>query len=385
MGTDPRLVRLHKIQSEPVTWLWNNRIPLGALTIVEGDPGQGKSTLLYDVAARVSKGRPMPFCAEEPTPGGVVVLTGEDSVATTVRPSLKEAGANLRRVMVYDRRRGDPLTFPDDLDVIEDAIGAVNAKLVIIDPISAFLAVSLSSEHQVRKVLGLLARLADQANIAIVLLRHLTKFVSPNAVYRGIGSIGLIGAARSVLVATNDKTTPDPYHHVLHLVKSNLGAAPDVVYRTARSGQTTTIQWLGERLPSCSDASTALVHQSMEEEALVVLYHILRNGPLPADEVVRRARKARVSERTLRRAKSRLGVPSRREGSGWSMRWYWLPPTDQARIAEVLSLAQHYELPNAQSTQENLGIPPHSASDANPQSPPSDTTSAEGSTATPPD
>jgi hypothetical protein len=121
-----RLVPLVEVQPQRVRWLWANRIPLDAITILEGDPGEGKSTVAYDLIARLTSGRAMPNCDPGSGPAGAVLLQSEDAVGSIVRPRLQAAGADLARVRVYERSRfaGQPLTIPDDLPVLEREVAS---------------------------------------------------------------------------------------------------------------------------------------------------------------------------------------------------------------------------------------------------------------------
>lgn len=150
--TDRKLVRLDKIEPKPITWLWRDRIPLKGITILDGDPGDGKSTLMYDLAARVTTGRPMPFSNEIVGPAGVVLLQAEDLLRETVRPSLEAAGGDVSRIVVYDRSRftEKPLALSSDISLIRKAVELAHAKLLVVDPITAFLGRTSNSETVVR-------------------------------------------------------------------------------------------------------------------------------------------------------------------------------------------------------------------------------------------
>jgi hypothetical protein len=285
MDTNQRkLVSLSAVKEEPLRWLWPDRIPLGAVALLDGDPGQSKSTLLYEIAARVTAGRPMPFCQGEAKAGGVVLLQAEDNLASTVRPALARAGADYNRVRVYDRSHflEQPLTLPDDLPLIEEAASEVEARLVVIDPFTAFLSGNPNSEQSVRKALGPLAAFADRAGLAVVIARHLTKRGSTSPLYRGVGSIGIIALARSALWVCNDPESDDPYQHILVQTKSNLSGATSVCYRTAKSGDVVVVEWLGESKYTARDAvSDAREDRSALEEAKDALRTILVRRWLP--------------------------------------------------------------------------------------------------------
>ena len=155
------------MEPEPKLWLWDGRIPMGGITLLEGDSGEGKTAITHDLIARVTTGTPMPITGNVVGPAGVVLLQAEDLLAATTRPALEAAGADLARIMVFDKRRfaEAPLLLPKDVDIIETAIEEVQAKLIVLDPLPAFLAGSSNSEHFVRKALGRLAALAESKNM----------------------------------------------------------------------------------------------------------------------------------------------------------------------------------------------------------------------------
>jgi putative DNA primase/helicase len=336
MSNDRRLVPLNDIPEEPVSWVFPNRIPRKAVTTLDGDPGQAKSTLTYDVIARVTRGRPMPNCTGASPPAGAVILGAEDALGNTVRPRLQAAGADLRRVYVYDRRRfaDRPLVLPDDLGVIEVAAGEVGARLVVIDPFTAFLAGPANSDRAVRAAIGPLVGLAERLDLAVLLLRHLSKGGGSNPLYRGLGSIGVVAAARSALLAAPDPNADDPHQHVLAQVKTNLSAAPTLAYRTVKRGDVVTVEWLGESPSTAPDLTGGRADHSVLTEGAYVLYSLLADGPVWAADVYKLAGKAGVTRRTVERAKALLGVRSKKVGSGRGSRWYWeLGDDDRVHVA----------------------------------------------------
>jgi hypothetical protein len=335
MQNERRLVPLSGIRPQPVRWLWPNRVPLGAITVLDGDPGQGKSTLVYDLAARLTAGKPMPNCEGRGAPAGVVLLQEEDNLASTVQPRLRAAGADLERLRVYDRPRftSQPLVLPEDLPLLEAAAADVRARLVVLDPLSAFLGRPATSDAGVRKVLGPLTAFAEKANLAILLVRHLTKGGPANALYRGAGSVAVIGAARSALLVGPDAGGGDPHRHVLVQTKTNLSAAVSLSYRTVKEGDDIVIEWLGVSPRTAAElVQAAGWDRSALHEAMYVLYSILADGPVPARDAIGLAEKAGVSKHTLDRAKKALGVVSRKRGSGVGSSWSWALPDDEAVV-----------------------------------------------------
>ncbi len=281
----------------------------------------------------------MPFCEERREPSGAILLQAEDSLDRDMLPNLRAAGANIGNIIAYDKSM-PPLTFPTDIRVIDDATTEINASLVVIDPIPSFLGVSLNNDQSVRRALAPLAELADRRNIAIVLVRHLTKSGRGNALYRGAGSIGIIGAARSALVVGDDPARNDEYRHVLAISKSNRSSsAGSIDYRTVRNGDGTIgVEWLG---PSNCSANEIIVsapkhERSAFEEAIDVLNEVLSEGPLPATDVIKLAAAAGVSKRTLDRAKAQLDVRSRKVGGGPRAAWLWELPDGMDRLMNTL-------------------------------------------------
>jgi RecA-family ATPase len=240
---------LSEVQTEKIRWLWKGRIPLGKITVIDGDPGLGKSLITLDLAGRVTRAREMP----DGTPGvegGVVLASGEDGLADTVRPRLEAAGADLTRVVditLTDPEKGQLLKIPTDLARLEQATVRVGAVLVVIDPVYAFLTGGLNPDKDtdVRQTLTPLAKRAERLGVAVILIRHLNKAEEKKALYRGSGSIGLIGLARSGLLVAKSLSQEG---NVLASVKCNLTAKPPaLLYRVDPLDiGVPVIKWLGE-------------------------------------------------------------------------------------------------------------------------------------------
>jgi AAA domain-containing protein len=323
---------LSDITPQAVSWLWPARIPLGKLTLLEGDPGLGKSTLALDLAARVSCGAVMPDGVPGlGAPSGVVVLTAEDGLADTVAPRLEAAGADRERIVALCGVRVDdyerPPMLPEDLPGVRAAIEQVVARLVIIDPLVAFFGSSVDSwrDQDVRRALHPLAQLAEECDVAILALRHLTKGGGPQAIYRGGGSIGIVGAARSALLVARDPE--DDGVRVLASVKCNLAPEPpSLTFRLESApGSVARIVWGGSS-PHRADALVAVPadegERSSIDEAIGFLREELSATPQKSRELERAARRLGISDRTLERARARLGVRPQKVGGEW---WVSLP------------------------------------------------------------
>jgi len=310
------LVPVSEVEVATTSWLWENRIPLRAISLIDGDPGLGKSVLTCDLAARVSAGRDMP----DGTPGlsgRVVILSAEDDPASTIRPRLEAAHADITRIdLIPAMRTRDGERSPElplDVDAIEAALGGTEVRLIVVDPLSAYLAshVDAHKDQHVRRALARLKTMAERTGAAVVLVRHLNKNANAPAVYRGGGSIGIVGAARSALLVARDPD--DDRRRVLAAVKSNLAEAPASLQFCVVSGGpwVAAVDWLGE---SKYDAAGLLgtrrndTPRAALEEAKDFLRAELAEGPRPAKVVQREAREAGISPATLRRARQQLGV-----------------------------------------------------------------------------
>ena len=335
-----RIVPLNGIETKQIEWLWEDRIPLGEITLLDGDPGDGKSTLMYDIAARVTTEAPMPFAKDAVVPAGVILLQEEDSVAATIRPSIEAAGGDINRVHVYERNASfeNPLSLPRDIRTIEDAVCSIDAKLIVIDPLLSFIEGAANSPASIKKAMSVLARVAQKRNVAIVVVRHLTKAKTSNSKYQGTGSIGIIGAARSALLVGPDPESDCIHQHILSLNKSNLSDAAALIYRTVKSEAAISVEWMGESKPKLNlttDSAVQLAYSQLDE-ACYVLFTILSGSdePLPAKLVQTNASQALVTPRTLKRAKKKLGVKSRSvtvlvDGEA-ARQWVWeLPKTNE--------------------------------------------------------
>ncbi len=325
---------LSEVEPEHVEWLWPGRIPLGKLTVVDGDPGLGKSAMTLDIAARVSAGLELPD-GERCEPAGVVLMSAEDGLADTIRPRLDAAGADTKRILALTTKTDSQnteqmISIPEDLSLIEHEIKRVGARLVVVDPLMAFLSGDTNShrDQDVRRALAPLAALAQRTGAAVLIVRHLNKTSGGNTLYRGGGSIGIIGAARSGLVVAEDPE--DSERRILAHNKQNLGkpsASLVFTIETAPNGAARVL-WCGQSELNASQILRAPIDEeekSALSEATEFLRDELQDGPMAAKQVKKNARDADISERTLKRAKADLRVKSTKEGDG---SWTWsLPPS----------------------------------------------------------
>jgi hypothetical protein len=336
-------VRLANVREERVRWLWPGRLPLGKLTLLDGDPGLGKSLVTIDLAARVSVGQAMPDGAPGLAgPAGVVLLSAEDGLGDTIVPRLRAAGANLERVMAlrtlpeldtttgaaYERA----VVLPRDVPALATAAREVGACLLVIDPLMAYLDPRVNSwrDQDARATLAPLAGLAEALGLAVLILRHLTKGSGgSNALYRGGGSIGIIGAARSGLLVAKDPDDPE-HSRVLASSKSNLGPPmPSLRYEVETLPDTRArIVWRGASPYSAAPLLAAPPDTDTEalsalEEAKAWLRQALAAGPRDGADVRRGALAVGIRGPTLRRAREQVCAPPERAGFAQTTHALW--------------------------------------------------------------
>jgi hypothetical protein len=326
---------LDQLAPRPLSWLWPLHLAEGKLTMLDGDPGLGKSLLTLDLCARLTTGRPFPDGSPGPGPANVLLLSGEDDADDTLRPRLQALGADLGRVFVLRRERDDlaePVRLPSQLAALDQALTQTRAKLAVIDPVMAFLdpSVCVNSDPGVRRLLFPLARLFTRHRSTGTLVRHLNKRGRGPALYRGGGSIGLLGACRTGWLVAPD---PDrPGRRVLAQVKNNYAPLqPSLAFEVLGADNALpTLSWLG---PCAWTADQLLARAGQappapgpRERAADFLTLFLEDGPRTAREVWAAAQKAGLSERTLSRAKKSLAVRSACATVDGRPQNYWLLP-----------------------------------------------------------
>lgn len=330
-------VRCADIVSASVSWLWAPYLARGKLAVLDGDPGTGKSFVTIDLACRVSRGKHMPGAGGVAAPPATVLLmNAEDDARDTIRPRVLAAGGDPERVRVF-AAPGIGLTrvprFPDDFAALDAAVRETRAALVVIDPMMAFFPpdVSANNNQAVCAALLPLSALAASTGACVVLVRHLRKSGGASAAYRGLGSIGILGTARTGLMIA--RHPDDPELRVLALSKTNIGPpGQSLGFRLGRSapGGSTVVDWtgpldvtpddlFGAGLPLRAGART-------RERATEWLREFLADGTRRATDVHAAARAAGIPDRTLARVKVTAGVKSDAIKEGEKIEWWWRDP-----------------------------------------------------------
>jgi len=286
--------------------------PYGKITIVQGDPGEGKTTLILNLAALLSRGSHFERNSGTGNPLFVIYQTAEDGLADTVKPRLEEAGADCSKILVIDDSEKS-LTMDDER--LEQAITQTGAKLLILDPIQAYLgnSVDMNRANEARDMTKKLGKVAERTGCAIVLIGHMNKAGGSKAAYRGIGSIDFFAVARSVLLVA--RITEQEHIRVVAQIKNNLAEeGKPVAFERCNDG----FRWMGryditvDELLGGYSKSNKLQQAKQYIKGLYGAVEII-----PSKEIEQKAKAMGISKRTLDMAKHELQIPSKRIGDSW--------------------------------------------------------------------
>ena len=299
------MIRMSDVEQTEVAFLWKPYIPFGKLTILHGDAGNGKTYLAMQLCAACTNKAELPHL-EVLEPFNVIYQTAEDGLGDTIKPRLIEAGADLEKVLVIDEGDDDPLTLADER--IERAIRQNNARLLIIDPIQAFLGpnVDMNRANEVRPILRKIGDVAQRTGCAIVLIGHLNKATGQQSGYRGLGSIDFTAGVRSVLVI--GKSKDDPNLRIMVHDKSSL--APAGTSLAFLLGDEEGFRWVGDFDISAEELLSGIEKkkESKIQEAKDLICRMLAGGKeVFSEEIDRAAMEKGISSRTVRDAKKDLG------------------------------------------------------------------------------
>ena len=322
-----KLINMEQVEIEKIDWLLYPFIPFGKVTIVQGDPGEGKTTMVLQIIAKLTKGEAvLPSGSDEPAlegktmalePVNVIYQTAEDGLGDTIKPRLLSAGADCSRVMVIDDN-DQALTMMDAR--LEEAIIKTKARLVVLDPIQGFLgaAVDMHRANEIRPLMKRVAVLAEKYHCAIILIGHMNKNSNGKSSYRGLGSIDFQAAARSVLIVGRIKDEPE-IRVVCH-VKSSL--APEGKSIAFRLDKDTGFEWIGEYDISADDLLSGENRGQKIRSAKEFLKEVLASGSVAQTKVAEEAESRGIKKKTLWNAKKELEIDSVKIGN----QWFWMLP-----------------------------------------------------------
>ena len=322
-----KLINMEQVEIEKIDWLLYPFIPFGKVTIVQGDPGEGKTTMVLQIIAKLTKGEAvLPSDSDESDleektmalePVNVIYQTAEDGLGDTIKPRLLSAGADCSRVMVIDDN-DQALTMMDAR--LEEAIIKTNARLVVLDPIQGFLgtAVDMHRANEIRPLMKRVAVLAEKYHCTIILIGHMNKNSNGKSSYRGLGSIDFQAAARSVLIVGRIKDEPE-IRVVCH-VKSSL--APEGKSIAFRLDKDTGFEWIGEYDISADDLLSGDNRGQKIHAAKEFLKEVLASGSVAQTKVAEEAESRGIKKKTLWNAKKELEIDSVKIGN----QWFWMLP-----------------------------------------------------------
>lgn len=312
MADDFDLKYYKDVESKKIEWLWYPYIPYGKITIIQGDPGEGKTTVVLSIISALSKGEPLPF-TDKGFKAVSIYQNAEDDNSDTIKPRLEVHKANCENVCFIEKEDG--LLFMDD-DSIEQAIRKSNAKLLVLDPIQAYIGdnVDMNRANVIRPRMTKLKETAEKTGCAIVLIGHMNKNSGGKANYRNLGSIDISAAARSVLLVAKQNKSSDI--KVLAQLKNNLAPLGTSLSFRFKDGK---VEWLSECELTVDELLSGAGIANKLSIAEDFLSAKLEDGMLLAKEIFDEASELGIGDRTLRKAKANLDVQSiKKDGL-----WYW--------------------------------------------------------------
>lgn len=310
------IISMEDIVATEVQWLWYPYIPFGKITIVQGDPGEGKTTAILHIAALLSLGEKLPCDDTDREPINIIYQTAEDGLGDTIKPRLIEAGADCTRIKVIDET-DYALSMLDER--VERALIETGARLVIFDPIQAYIGadVNMNSANEIRAVTKRLSVVAEKYSCAIILVGHMNKGGGKSS-YRGLGSIDFQATARSVLIVGRIKDTPQI--RVIAQDKSSL--APEGGSIAFELDKETGFRWLGEYEMSVDVLLCGISRENKSELAIKLLRDELAQEKQPQSLLLQKAQSMQISKRVLDEAKKSLNIKSIKQNN----KWYWQLP-----------------------------------------------------------
>lgn len=320
--TDLEMYPLSEVDPEEIKWLWYPYIAFGKVTIIQGDPGDGKTMLVSDIISKLTKGEPL-YEQEEPNPPTVCIYqTAEDGYADTIVPRLDRFGADrsMVRVIREDKRQ---LSFTDPR--IEEGIVSSGAHVLILDPMQAYIGadIDMHRANEVRPVMHHLSDVAQRTGCAIILIGHMNKTKGANAIYRGLGSIDIPGAARSVCIVRHPiKSNEETYF--AHS-KCNIGPlGKTLVFEKAPDSwdYIGTCELTADQLLNMSDSdeesSSGGGSRSKKAQVMQTLIELsLQRDEIPSRELMEMFKAMDISVKTVKLARKDLGLQARQERDGW--------------------------------------------------------------------
>lgn len=314
-----RIINGSEIEPREVEWLWYPYIPFGKVTIVQGDPGEGKSTFVLKLAALLTRGEPLPFSENESEgPMNVIYQNTEDDAEDTVIPRFIQAGGDINRIFFIDESDA-ALSFSDRR--IGETIRRTGARVIIFDPLTSYIGsdISINLANEVRSRMNYLIDVAKETGCAIIIVGHMNKMSGVKAMYRSLGSIDVVGSARSCLLIGTAPDNPD--NRIMAVQKSNLaekGLAIEFTFDESKAVFLRQLDMTADELVNSFSTSSSHKSNTKTEKAKEVLVEMLSDGAKPQQEVMAKMSELGISRRTAENAKAELYIKSTKEGNHWT-------------------------------------------------------------------